>query len=102
MPAAKPIEFRTTDDVTNDLYHYWDITNDGVVAKVNPNRKHIDFWNSIFETYSVHWQTREFNLNSLAVKIPLLLLAVLLSSIFCCKAINMCLRKNRKSMPVHH
>lgn len=102
LPNADPILFQIQNAPETRPYQYLDITNDGVITKLNPNRKRIDFWDDIFETYSAHWQTREFNLNSLAVKIPLLLLAVLLSSILCCKGINKCLKKNRKSMVVHH
>lgn len=102
MPNADAVLFRAANDNKTNPYHYLDITNDGVIPKINPNRKRIEFWNNIFEKYSPHWQTREFNLNSLAVKIPLLLLVLLLSSIFCCKVIRMCLNKNRKSMAIHH
>ncbi|XP_055320352.1 esterase B1-like [Sitodiplosis mosellana] len=102
LPNSDPVIFQKRNAADTDQYHYLDITNDGVVMKFDPNRKRIKFWNDIFETYSAHWQTREFNLNSLAVKIPLLLLASLLSGIFCCKGINMCLKKNRKSMAIHH
>ncbi|XP_031622630.1 esterase E4-like [Contarinia nasturtii] len=101
LPDANPNLFQKRNATDVDPYHYLDITNHGIIAKINPNRKRIEFWNDIFEKYSVHWQTREFNLNSLAVKIPLLLLASLLSAIFCCKGISMCLKKNRKSMTVH-
>lgn len=82
-------------------YHFLDITNHGnVIVKSNPNRERIQFWDDIFETYSQHWQTREFNLNSLAVKIPLLMLSVLLLSILLCKGIKICLRRNNKSVSV--
>lgn len=85
----------------SDSYHFLDITNRGnVIVKSNPNRERIQFWDDIFETYSQHWQTREFNLNSLAVKIPLLMLSVLLSSILFCKGIKICLRRNNKSISV--
>lgn len=100
MPNADPVVFQNASDT--DRYYYLDITNNGIVTKIDPNQKRITFWDDIFDMYSAHWQTREFNLNSLAVKIPLLLLATLLSGIFCCKGIKMCLKKNRKSMAVQH
>lgn len=102
QPKTEPIEFFKRDSGKDEPYHYFDITNHGIEEKINPNRRRMEFWNGIFDAYSVHWQTREFNLNSLAVKIPLLMLALLLTSIAFCKGINMCLKKNRKSMAVHH
>lgn len=81
-------------------FNFLDITNKGVIVKSNPNRERIEFWDDIFDTYSQHWQTREFNINSLAVKIPLLMLALLLSSILGCKGIKICLRRNNKSISV--
>lgn len=102
MPNDDPIVFRNHNATEHEYYNYLDVTNRGIIAKINPNRKRIEFWNDIFEKYSAHWRVREFNINSLAVKIPLLLLATLLSTIFLCKGVNMCLKKNRKSMPIHH
>lgn len=103
IPDASPIEFQQRGKTKNTPYNYMDITSNGVETKTNPNRQRIEFWNDIFEAYSVHWQTREFNLNSLAVKLPLLVLSLLLASIFACKGIKMCLKKTHKqSIPVHH
>lgn len=103
LPDVNPTEFQQRGKTKNMPYNYMDITNNGIETKTNPNRQRIEFWNDIFEAYSVHWQTREFNLNSLAVKLPLLVLSLLLASIFCCKGIKMCLRKaHKKNMPVHH
>lgn len=103
LPDADPIEFQQRGTTKNVPYNYLDITNNGVEIRTNINRHRIEFWDDIFDAYSVHWQTREFNLNSLAVKIPLLMLTLLLTSIFCCKGIKMCYQKtHNKSLPVHH
>lgn len=83
-------------------YNYLDVTNDGIIVKSNPNQEHIEFWNGVFDLYSAHWQTREFNWNSLAVKVPLMLLATLLLTILSCKSIRIVLRRKRQAMENNH
>lgn len=102
LPDAEPILFGSMKAAKTIQYNYLDITNNGIESKLNPNRERIEFWNQIFDKYSVHWQIREFNINSLAVKVPLMLLASLLLLILCCKTVKICMRKNRKTIAEHH
>lgn len=102
LPDAEPILFGSMKAAKTIQYNYLDITNNGIESKLNPNRERIEFWNEIFDKYSVHWQIREFNINSLAVKVPLILLASLLLLILCCKTVKICMRKNRKTIAEHH
>lgn len=94
LPDSEPITFVTT-AANETQYNYFDITNDGIVIKTNPNYDHMQFWNGIFDQYSVHWQIREFNLNSLAVKVPLMLLASLLLTIGLCKSVKIFYKKHK-------
>lgn len=81
-------------------FNYFDITNDGLVMKTNPNEANHKFWNDIFEEYSQYWTPKIFTYNSMAVKVPLAILCSLLLLIGFCKLIGMCKRQNkrRKSM----
>lgn len=98
MPdSQQPMEFGQIGAANEPEYYYFDITNDGIAPKCNPNREHVQFWNGVFELYSAHWQTREFNLNSLAVKVPLMLLVTLILSILFCKSVKLFLRKKRRA-----
>lgn len=98
MPDSQlPMVFSQNGAANEPEYNYFDITNDGIAPKCNPNQEHVRFWNGVFELYSAHWQIREFNLNSLAVKVPLILLVTLILSILFCKSVKMFLRKKRRA-----
>lgn len=44
MPDREPVEFKPKDSVQ---YNYFDITNEGIVAKPNLYKSQMDFWDEI-------------------------------------------------------
>lgn len=82
---------------TINQYNYIDITNDGLVVKINLNAERMNFWSKILNEYDHYWQRKEFSLNSLAVKVPLAILTSLLLSILCCKGIAACWNRRQKT-----
>lgn len=86
--------------VAKNRFNYIDITNEGLLIKSNPNEANFNFWNDIFEEYGRYWTPKTFSYNSMAVKVPLVILCSLLLLIGCCKLIGLCSRQNkrRKSM----
>ncbi|KAJ6641664.1 Esterase B1, partial [Pseudolycoriella hygida] len=50
-PNAEPIELKPLE---NDLVHFIDITNQGLIAALGPNKKFLDFWSDILGRHDSH------------------------------------------------
>lgn len=50
-PNNEPITFKS---IQNDLIHFVDITNDGLIPALGPHKKFTDFWADILARYDKH------------------------------------------------
>lgn len=48
MPKEDPFLFKTR---TDENYKYFDVTNQGIVKRLNPNKDRMDFWDRIMTEY---------------------------------------------------
>lgn len=44
MPNSEPLLFESD---KSDDFHYFDVTNENIVPKTNPDKKSIEFWHEI-------------------------------------------------------
>lgn len=91
-----PIEWKP---IKIDELNYVEITNDGLIAKQEPKAETVAFWNDIFKDNHKLWQPkRKFSFNTLAIKIPLAVLAGFILTIIVSKVIGVYVsRKKRNS-----
>lgn len=45
MPDSEPMLFKTK---ANDHFHYFDITNEGIIKKLDPFKERFEFWDEIY------------------------------------------------------